>query len=128
MKVQIEGKEEIKVFVDHFYLKVRNDELLGPVFKSKISDWPAHLNRMYDFWNTVLFGEPNYVGSPFLKHVNLPIEAAHFDRWQSLFIETIAEFYAGRKAEEAKLRAQLMANMFQTKMNYAKSHNKSFLK
>lgn len=49
--------EEIGVdaaYIDHlvetFYGKIRDDELLGPIFNQRIADWPAHLARMKGFW------------------------------------------------------------------------------
>lgn len=53
----IKNIEDIKLFVDEFYSKVSDDQLLSPIFGMRIEsgDWEKHLNRMYDFWNTVLF-------------------------------------------------------------------------
>jgi len=78
----IRDKEDIKTFVDAFYNKVRTDDLLGPVFNARIEEgaWGTHLERMYDFWNTVLFAAREYRGNPFSKHATLPIDAAHFNQ------------------------------------------------
>ena len=48
----IAGKEDIKIFVDKFYEKIRKDEKLGPVFGMRIpnGNWSKHLERMYSFW------------------------------------------------------------------------------
>ena len=63
----IKDKKDIKVFIDAFYEKVRVDQTIGPIFISRIPDdnWPKHLERMYSFWNTVLFAKPDYRGNPF---------------------------------------------------------------
>lgn len=56
-KKEIENIADIKILVDTFYNQVRNDELLSPIFNGIIKDnWPAHLEKMYRFWQTVLFG------------------------------------------------------------------------
>lgn len=118
MAVDIRGLDEIKIFVDHFYLKIRHDDLLGPVFESKIQgNWHPHLKKMYTFWNSVLFASQTYKGSPFLKHYDLPISQIHFERWIQLFNQTIDEFFVGPKAEEAKSRANIMSEMFQKKIS-----------
>lgn len=53
MAVDIKGLGEIKILVDHFYLKIRQDALLGPVFEQRINgDWTKHLQKMYGFWDT----------------------------------------------------------------------------
>ncbi|MGN6178989.1 MAG: group III truncated hemoglobin, partial [Mucilaginibacter sp.] len=56
--------KDIQVFVDNFYAKVQVDALIGPIFMTVISDWQPHLNKMYAFWNAVLFGETGYKGNP----------------------------------------------------------------
>ena len=119
----IKDKQDIKVIVDEFYAQVRFDQILGPIFVGRIpaGDWSAHLERMYSFWNTVLFGKPDYRGNPFSKHATLRIHKEHFDQWVSLFSKTIDQFYAGPKSAEAKLRAQRMGDMFQAKLKHVRS-------
>ncbi len=103
---------DIKIFVDEFYAKVRLDDLIGPVFMQVIADWQPHLNRMYAFWNAVLFGAPGFKGNPFAKHAPLAIERPHFDRWLALFDGTIDSHFEGPVADETKKKAGLMAEMF----------------
>jgi len=112
MNADIKNLEDIRLFVDGFYHKVAQDELIGPVFAGAIEDWTPHLEKMYQFWNAALFGVPGFRGNPFAKHAPLQINAAHFDRWLSLFNETINENFEGEMAEDAKNRAVLMAEMF----------------
>jgi len=123
----IENIEDIKHFVDAFYSKVRIDELLGPVFAQRIpsGNWQPHLNRMYDFWNTVLFFQKAYKGNPFSKHVGMAIEERHFNRWTHLFKTTIDEAFVGPRAEETKNRIDKMALLFMRKLDYLK-HNPGF--
>ena len=121
----IRDKEDIKVFVDAFYSKVRKDMLIGPVFAAKIPDdnWGPHLERMYSFWNTVLFAHRDYRGNPFSKHASLPIQKQHFERWISLLNETIDEYFEGDKADEVKMRANKMGALFQSKLEYLRQHD-----
>lgn len=115
--------EDIKLLVDSFYGKVRENELLAPVFNNRIGDrWPAHLEKMYKFWQTVLLKEHTYFGSPFPPHALLPVNKKHFDQWLSLFYETVDENFTGEKAEEAKWRADRMAEMFQYKIEYYRNN------
>lgn len=114
--------DDIKNLVDSFYGKVRKDELIGPIFDERIQDrWPTHLAKMYTFWQTVLLGEHTYYGSPFPPHSQLPIDEVHFNRWLKLFYETLDENFTGKIAEEAKWRANKMAQMFQYKLQYYKN-------
>ena len=122
----IQDKEDVKIFVDAFYKKVRIDMILGPVFAAKIPDdsWAPHLERMYSFWYTVLFAVKDYSGNPFSKHVTLPIQQVHFERWVSLFIETIDENFKGPRTEDAKMRAIKMGKLFQSKLEYLQANQR----
>jgi len=119
MKRELNSLEDIKILVDRFYEKVRDDALLGPIFNGVIDGrWPEHLEKMYTFWQTVLLRDHTYYGSPFAPHAHLPIEGKHFDRWIALFFETLDTDFEGEKAIEAKWRARKMADMFQMKIEY----------
>lgn len=123
MQREIKDIEDIKFLVDSFYSKVRDDDLLSGIFNNVIQDnWPDHLEKMYRFWQTVLLNEHTYFGSPFRPHAVLPIEKDHFNRWLELFFETLDEHFTGQKAEEARMRAQKMAEMFQYKLAYYKDN------
>lgn len=120
---KIENLEDIKLLVDSFYTKVRNDERLKDIFNNKIEDrWPQHLEKMYRFWQTVLLEEHTYHGSPFVPHAKLPVEQEHFTQWLQLFNATVDEHFFGEKAERAKWQGERMAEMFHSKIQYYK-HN-----
>ncbi|ABS70227.1 globin (plasmid) [Xanthobacter versatilis] len=74
--------------VQAFYAKVRQDALLGPVFDERIADWDPHLRRMCAFWSSVALMSGRYHGQPMEKHLPLPVDSRHFDRWLTLFEET----------------------------------------
>jgi hemoglobin len=113
----IDNIQDIYLFVDEFYGKVRQDTLIGPVFIDKITgDWQLHLNKMYAFWNAALFGVAGYKGNPFAMHAPLKIEQEHFERWIDLFTETIDHNFEGSMANDVKNRAGLMADMFLTRL------------
>lgn len=119
MKQDITTVEDIELLVNSFYAKVQAEPLLGPIFNGVIKDnWPVHLKKMYGFWQTILFNERAYSGSPFPPHAKLPIDKKHFDTWLHLFETTVNEHFEGEKADEAKWRAQKMAEMFNFKINY----------
>lgn len=113
--VELNSKMEVEIMVDRFYEKVKQDELLSPLFAHV--DWPKHLPIMYNFWASMLLGDRSYSGNPFQKHVPLPLKAIHFDRWLLLFNKTIDENFTGEKAEEVKARAQNIAAVFQYRLN-----------
>jgi hemoglobin len=115
----IESMVDIRQLVDTFYGKIRADGVLGPIFNTKIGErWPVHLEKMYSFWQTVLFQEHTYFGSPFPPHAQLPVDRSHFVRWMELFTSTVDALFAGPKADEAKWRAEKMAELFSSKIEY----------
>lgn len=112
--------KDIRTLVDTFYTKVQADSLLAPVFNDSAKiDWQHHLPIMYRFWETLLFHSGGYEGNPFSKHVVLPIGAEHFQRWLSLFLGTVDQLFVGTKADEAKTRARMIADVFQRRMGLA---------
>lgn len=124
MKKDITTIEDIRLLVDTFYDEVKKDPLIGPIFIGVIRDqWPAHLEKMYRFWQTVLLDEHTYYGSPFLPHARLPVEWKHFERWLQLFDKTIDENFTGEKAERAKWQGKRMAELFHSKIEYYKNNS-----
>ncbi|WP_421872943.1 group III truncated hemoglobin [Marinoscillum sp.] len=118
----IQSLDDIKLLVDTFYAKVRVDDKLGPIFIQVIKDqWPAHLEKMYRFWQSILLGEPTYNGRPFPPHVVLPIGMAHFNRWIQLFHATLDEHFEGPVADEARDRSVKIAQVFMAKLDSIRS-------
>ena len=116
--------DDIKLLVDTFYSRVRENQLIGPIFDERIQDrWPHHLDKMYRFWQTVLLSEHTYSGAPFVPHATLPVDKVHFNTWLDLFCSTVDELFLGEIAEEAKMRGMKMAEMFQYKLAYYRSNN-----
>ncbi len=81
------GVNEIMIdrLVRHFYAQVREDPVLAPIFEPRIGDWEPHLQRMCAFWASVMLRTGDYHGQPMPMHADLPVGAAHFDRWLELF-------------------------------------------
>lgn len=121
----IENISDIKVFVDAFYQKVQQDDSLGPVFESRLAGhWADHLEKMYDFWNTILFSKGSYKGSPYQKHEALPVGKNHFDRWLELFEDVLRSKFEGKQTDEAIQRAKVIGWTFWSKMaQYQSAHD-----
>ncbi len=122
-KQDIQNLDDIKRLVDTFYDRVRQDNLIGPIFNEVIQDrWPVHLEKMYGFWQTLLLDVQAYSGSPYPKHAKLPVHQEHFDTWMNLFTATVKELFEGEKANEAIWRAARMAEMFMYKIDYQRNN------
>jgi len=99
----------IDALVRNFYTRVRADELLAPVFNARISDWESHLQRMCAFWSSVALLSGRYHGQPMQKHLPLPVDAEHFDRWLALFEATARDLCPPKAAEHFIERAHRVA-------------------
>jgi hemoglobin len=80
--------------IDAFYVKVRQDPILKPVFDGIIKDdWPAHIDRIRAFWLTATRLGSGYDGRGFipahLRHGS--IRSEQLPRWLLLFRETARE-------------------------------------
>lgn len=122
-KTDILTSDDVQIMVNEFYMQVKEDHLLGPVFERVVQgNWTPHLEKMYSFWETILFNVNKYNGSPFRKHIPLNIQKEHFDRWLLLFHQTIDEHFVGQNAEEVKKRSQQMGIMFEYKLRHIKGN------
>src|ERR1700740_3419673 len=110
----ISTEDHVAFLVKTFYSRVLNDELLAPHFVNV--DFEHHFPRMIAFWSFILLDKPGYTGNVFDKHVNLPINEAHFDRWLMHFKGVVHDFFEGEKAELAKQRADVLKFNFLSKM------------
>jgi hemoglobin len=80
----------ISDLVEQFYERIRADEMLGPIFGKKITDWPCHLARMKDFWASIMLESGRFSGNPVQKHIAIGgLNAAHFERWQAIWDATL---------------------------------------
>ena len=95
--------------VRNFYGKVQADALLGPVFAERVADWEPHFKRMSEFWSSVALMSGIYHGRPMEKHLPLPVDGRHFDRWLELFRVSAHEVCPPAAAEHFIERAERIA-------------------
>ena len=112
----IENRQDIIRLVDAFYERIRRDAKLGPIFEDIAHvNWHTHLPRMYDFWDSVIFRTATFRGNPLLVHGKLAQMAdmgrPTFDRWLSLFRETVFDLFEGTQAALIVRSAEDMANV-----------------
>jgi len=110
----IQSMEDIRTLIDAFYLKVRQDDVIGHIFNEIAQvNWEKHLPKMYAFWEFLLLGGESYQGNPIEPHRNLhqkvELKKEFFDRWVQLFRQTVDEHFSGIVAEEAKNKALMIA-------------------
>jgi hemoglobin len=113
-RFDITDRRDVARLVNVFYDRVRDDRLLGPIFDDIAHvDWATHLPRMYDFWESVLFGTATFKGTPLAVHRSLaqqaPLTTEAFERWVALFQTTVDDFFTGAVADHAKNSAVRIA-------------------
>ena len=118
---ELENREDIKFLIDTFYTKILVDDKIGFFFTKVIKlDWSKHIPIMYDFWETTLLGVAKYKGNPMLKHMELnameELNAEHFERWISLWKETIQENFVGEISRQAIIKAEQIGGLMKFKI------------
>ncbi len=114
----IADEKDVRKLVDTFYSKVRRDVLLAPIFEPVIGgNWDHHLERMTDFWSTLLLYTKKFSDDPLTKHLPLALTKEHFDRWLFLFQGTVDELFEGQIAQNAKSRANSIARIMKAVKN-----------
>ena len=109
------NRQSISMLVRDFYADIRRDELLQPVFDGAIgANWEVHLERMVDFWCSVMLSSSEFKGNVYGKHMQLQgIEAEHFRRWLGLFEAHARRLFAPETADAFLAAARRIAASLQ---------------
>ena len=112
----LDDPAEIAEMVRRFYADVAQDDLLGPMFNDVAKvDWSEHLPKLAAFWSRALLGIPGYAGNPFRAHALVNAQRAfspaHFERWLSLFHETLDLGWVGPITDRAREIADNVARV-----------------
>jgi hemoglobin len=115
----VEGYEDIHKIITQFYKKGIYNELIGPIFFSRIPAevWDEHMEKITQFWCGIVFQTMGYSGRPFPPHTTMGLTQAHFDQWLFLFHETVSENYFGPKADHMHNTAENIAKMFMARID-----------
>ena len=121
IKKDIQNRADIELLVNVFYAKVLADDMLGKIFQDTANmNWSTHFPAMYNFWENIILFTGTYEGNPMLLHTHLhhitPLNEAHFDQWNLLFISTVDGLFEGKKAGLAKQRAISISNIMREKL------------
>ena len=108
-------EREIRLMVERFYGRVQDDDLLFPVFDRLLTHgWDAHVDRMVDFWASILLGARRFQGDPVARHRAIhELGPQHFDRWLLLFGEVLDDTFPEHIAKDILWRAQRMRHVLE---------------
>lgn len=109
------NRQSISILVRDFYADIRRDQLLQPVFDGAIgANWEVHLERMVDFWCSVMLSSSEFKGNVYGKHMQLQgIAAEHFRRWLGLFEAHARRLFAPETADAFLAAARRIAASLQ---------------
>lgn len=129
-KQLLNNREAIELLVNTFYVKVKQDELLAPIFNNaEFFSWDTHIPVMINFWETLLLDTATYRGNTMQKHIDLhrrnPLTAQHFERWKLLFYATLDELFEGPGVVQAHKKVEAMSSLMQYKIQ--QSEHKGFI-
>lgn len=107
-----------------FYDRVREDDSLGPLFSSAVHDWSEHLQRLGDFWSSVMLTSGRYKGNPVAMHLLHAdqITPAMFDRWLGLWAATTSELLPGEVATVMQAKAARIADTLKSAVLTVSAH------
>jgi len=109
---------QIERLVREFYVKIRADERLGPIFEEKLhGQWEPHLLQMIDFWSSLMLTTGRYSGRPLQKHLALKtVRPEDFTLWLRLFNETALSVGGEAFAAAFMAKANRVAGSFRMAM------------
>jgi hemoglobin len=112
-----------------FYARVREDDQLGPIFNAAVQDWDEHIERIGDFWSSVMLGTGRYKGNPVARHLPhaAQIDRATFDRWLALWRDTTSRMLPAPMAQALQAKAARIADSLQLAMQFPSPAQKAMM-
>ncbi len=116
----LQTRADIEALMVRFYKKALADDRIGHYFTEVVPlDLDKHIPLITNFWESVIFEKTAYPGNVMQAHEKIhqmvPFTDADFNRWVSLFTETVNEMYEGDHAEKIKQRATSIATVMKIK-------------
>lgn len=120
-------ERDIEPLLTSFYGMVRQDEALGPIFNAAVGDWPEHIQRLSDFWSSVMLTSGRYKGNPVAVHLE---HAGHltpemFGRWLTLWRTATTSCLSPDGARAMQAKAEKIAESLQLAITYRNPRNRS---
>jgi hemoglobin len=117
----IADRADCERLVRSFYSRAMTDAMIGYLFVDVAKlNLEAHVPVITSFWETVLLGTGDYRGGAFAPHSRLndksPLRSGHFDRWVTIWSQTVDELFEGPVAQLAKTHAARVARAFHRRL------------
>lgn len=97
--------------VERFYDRIRADAVLAPIFADHVKDWDAHVDRLSNFWSSIVLISGRYKGNPHRAHLPFAQQLTPdlFARWLDLWSQTARENFSEDIAAQLEFKAQRIA-------------------
>jgi hemoglobin len=110
---RIGGNAGLAELLRHFYADVRQHDVLGPIFNSRVKDWSAHLDKIAEFWARQTGGPSAYHGGLASAHLPIGIQPEHFQLWLGLWDFNCQRHLAPAEAAEMSELAHRIGRQLQ---------------
>jgi hemoglobin len=113
-------EESLAELIPAFYARVREDELIGPLFNAAIDDWEEHLGKLTAFWSSVMLTSGRYKGSPMVAHLRHidAIKPVMFERWLEIWAETTTDLMPPEAAAALQAKAARIGESLQLGLSF----------
>lgn len=114
------SEQDLARVIPAFYARVRDDEILGPIFNNAIGDWPHHLDKLQAFWSSVMTASGRYKGQPMVAHLRhvTDMTGDNFARWLLLWAAVTSELLGAEAADAMQLKAAKISESLQLGMQF----------
>lgn len=114
------SEQDLARVIPAFYARVRDDEILGPIFNNAIGDWPHHLEKLQAFWSSVMTASGRYKGQPMVAHLRHATDMTgdNFARWLLLWGAVTSELLGAEAADAMQLKAAKISESLQLGMQF----------
>lgn len=96
--------EEIEQLVACFYARIREHDVLGPIFIKAVgagdAAWRHHEAKIASFWRNAIGMDNSYSGTPMQVHMdNHDIQPEHFAEWLEVFHDVAGQTLTSDQAQ-----------------------------
>jgi hemoglobin len=116
MKYQRITPASLRLLIDRFHDRVREDPEIGPLLRDQVPDWDEHVERLHAFWSAAMLG----TGSKAAVLDDLPfaVEAPFFEHWVAVFDAEAGEIYEEKVAALFRTKAHRVADLLKNALFY----------
>jgi hemoglobin len=118
MKYQRITPASLRILIDRFHDRVREDPEIGPLLRDQVEDWEEHVERLHAFWSAVMLGDEAGKAEAALDGPPFAVEAPFFDRWIAMFEEEAGGVYEEPVATLFRTKARRVGDSLKNALFY----------